>query len=72
MWNSRPPPPLMEKTILNLHFDYLNSRLQDNAFKLCPFTGVHITNVCLSSPVFRNHAGPPKPDRLSLLLAYLA
>ena len=26
MWNSR-PPPFMEKTILNFHFDYLTTRL---------------------------------------------
>ena len=24
MWNSRPLPPFMEKSILDLHFDYLN------------------------------------------------
>ena len=23
MWDSRRPPPFMEKTILNFHFDYL-------------------------------------------------
>ena len=27
MWNSRPPPPLMAKTILNFHFDFLNLSL---------------------------------------------
>ena len=27
MWNSRLPPPFMEKTILNFHFDYLNPSL---------------------------------------------
>ena len=27
MWNSRPSPPFMEKTILNFHFDYLTSPL---------------------------------------------
>ena len=27
MWNSS-PPPFMEKTILNFHFDYLNPRLR--------------------------------------------
>ena len=30
MWNSRPrPPPFMEKTILNFHFDYLNPSLRE-------------------------------------------
>ena len=27
MWNSRPPPPFMEKNILNFHFDYWNPSL---------------------------------------------
>ena len=27
MWNSRPPPPSWKKTILNFHFDYLNTSL---------------------------------------------
>ena len=28
MWNSR-PPPFMENSILNFHFDYLNISLSD-------------------------------------------
>ena len=36
MWNSRPPPPFMEKTILNFHFDYLNPSL--TTFK--PFSNI--------------------------------
>ena len=27
MWNSRPPPPFMEKSILNFHFDHLHPSL---------------------------------------------
>ena len=30
MWNSR-PPPFMEKTILNFHFDYLKTLLTNGA-----------------------------------------
>ena len=31
MWNSKPPPPFMAKTILNFHFDYLTPSLMKHA-----------------------------------------
>ena len=42
MWNSRPPPPFMEKTLLNFHFDYLNPSLRRNTFS-------HLSCIILSN-----------------------
>ena len=34
MWNSRPPPPFMAKTLLNFHFDYLKPSLMSFSISL--------------------------------------
>ena len=45
MWNSR-PPPFMEKTILNFHFDYLTPSLRNlsigNRAQLLPQEGLQV------------------------------
>ena len=55
MWNSRPPPPFMEKKLLNFHFDYLIIRLRDPRkrkiwaslnFSACIFLSPFFANFC--------------------------
>ena len=42
MWNSRSPPPFMEKTILNFHFDYLNPSLSQTCCFIFVLSGKYI------------------------------